>query len=159
MLRLNLTGAPETVALPHGAALECRPMDIDLIREAMADLAAREDDAGEDGAEGGGRVVLNDVVVAVGCRMITGWSGIEGVDGIEVPFDAALTPVLLRDPVVFRCFHEQYGMRALGLVNEGNDLAPLPNGISAEGADTAPAAPAAAPNAPMTSMPPAPSKG
>lgn len=144
MLKLNLTNSPETIALPYGAFLTCAPNDVLTAQQVMADLAG-EDDSFD----------IMAFHMALAQRQVTGWGGIHGQDGVEVPFAEDLVPAVLRDPVVMRRFREQYGNRALGLVAEGNGSSSSPDGISGADEDTAQPAPSAAPSVPTTSIAPA----
>lgn len=134
MLKLNLTGHPERVALPDGAALVCAALDHETVVEVLS--------SAEEGEP------LRRTVLRLAEAVIEDWEGIHDDEtGEAVAFDADLLPAILADPRVYSRFHAGYAARAFGLVTEGNGSAPSPDGTSAEARDTAPPAKASARNA------------
>jgi hypothetical protein len=128
MLKLNLTGQPELVALAGGATLECKALDYRDVIDAMAEMQPGD--------------TMFEQVVALGGVVVTGWTGIHDDAGAPLAFDAALVPALMRQPQVWSPFWEQYARRAMNMVQEGNGSAPSADGTpaeesgSAEGAST-----------------------
>ncbi|QQA43957.1 hypothetical protein [Pelagovum pacificum] len=117
MLKLNLTGRPERIELGHGAVLICDPVDYDIVLEVILE------------AEGAETLVVRGR--RLGARVITGWEGLADLGtGEPLEFTPELVPSLLRQPVVWSAFWEQYAMRAFGMVSEGNGSAPSSDGTS-----------------------------
>lgn len=147
-----------TLELPHGVTVAVRPLTTAVWQaaryaeaKAITDLRHGEavlDELGIDTAmlpdltNDAALVGLGHLlrVQALARAAIVSWAGVLGEDGLPVPVSPEAVNALMLYHDMSEAFAEQYEARMIAILSEGNASGPSPNGISAEGPNTAGAA-------------------
>lgn len=158
MIRLGTEKkTPQRLPLPGGASILYRPVT-SVDREAGLAAARRffeELRRSSEGLENYGFPAEMDVnadatlaigmaalvnLVEISSRVVMSWEGVGDADGAPLPVTRQNLAALLREPLCFNLLDQALSAPLYELADEGNGLAPSPNGAPAGAPPTAPAA-------------------
>ena len=139
--RLDLPQEPYWLDLPFGVRIKVRPLDAALFAAATtlaADTLARTRpdfvraiEAGNSAQAVSDGVWAATLTTALATLTILDWTGVIDDESGPCPPDAAfIEHVFQRNWMIALEFHRLYVLQAEGLVAEGEDCAPAPNGSS-----------------------------